>query len=91
MSSLLIASCQTITKQYQIPQVTLHSLDVDQEVFFPYEIKGEDKKSCKLRLEPKPKVPYRNPKMQGSVCLTAEQYQKLRSIWKNQCEDSKKY
>lgn len=89
--SVLTASCQMITKQYEMPGMTLNIADDDEQVFRPVEIIREDKKTCKFVVEDKKvKVPYVNRPVHGGACISPEDYQKWREFRRKQCEQLKK-
>ena len=89
--STMAWSCQMITKQYEMPGMTLNIADDDEQVFRPFEIIREDRKTCKFVVEDKKvKVPYVNRPINGGACLTPEDYQKWREFRRKQCEQLNK-
>lgn len=89
LSSFLLFSCAMIT-QNPIPPITVHTVDYKMQQYLPYEFKGEDPQTCQLRVKPKPRIPFTDPKMQDPICISPEDYLKVRHLLRNRCEARKK-
>jgi len=89
LSSWVLFSCAMITQQ-TIPPITVHTVDYKKQEYLPYDFKGEDPQTCQIRVKPKPRIPFTDPKMQDPICISPEDYLKIRHLLKNRCEARKK-
>ena len=88
LTSWFLFSCALVQHQ-GIPEITVHTVDYKTQEYLPYEFKGEDPKTCKIRVKPKPRIPFTDPKMEDPICISPEDYLKVRHLLKKRCEAKK--
>lgn len=82
-SFILFSSCG------KLPLVTLHQLDTIHGVANPFKITKYDDVKCELEIEPQPPININDGALMGGVCLTKEDYSKLKAKVKADCENNK--
>lgn len=82
-----LSSC----KGYTPPEVTLNQLNTRDGVANPFKIVKYDKKDCSLTLEAQEpfSIVGANSPLMGGVCLTKEDYAKLRDSVEAECKNEK--
>lgn len=73
----------------KLPLVTLHQLDTVHGVANPFKIKKYDQDKCELELEAEEPIQILGPQLHGGVCLTKEDYSKLKAKVKADCLNQK--
>ena len=78
-------------KGYTPPLVTLNQIDTIHNQVNPFKITKYDKVSCKLELEPQPSYPLMGAAspLMGGVCLTKEDYAKIKDSVEAECINNK--
>lgn len=72
-----------------LPKVTLHQIDTIHSQANPFKITNYNKEICQLELQPKPPFNLIGPELHGGVCLTKEDYARIKSYLKAKCENEK--
>lgn len=73
-----------------LPKVTLHQIDTVHNQANPFKITKYNHDKCELELEKQDPFPLLSPKLHGGVCLTKEDYAKIKARLKGDCENDKK-
>lgn len=84
-SFLLLSACG----KYTPPKVTLNQLDLKNQVVNPFKITKYNKETCSLEIEDQNPFPLSNMTLHGAICLTPEDYTKLKASVKTECENEK--
>jgi hypothetical protein len=71
------------------PKVTLNVLDTKNNIATPYKITEYDENSCEAVAEKQPKIHILSPVLNGGVCLSVEDYTKVKSYLQTECENKK--
>lgn len=88
--AVLLSGCSHITQYQTMPDVTFSRIDLDNDELRPYQVTGQDPKTCQFNLKPQPKVPLRNRANHGSVVLSDADWQKIRPLLNSYCAAKKK-
>lgn len=84
-SFLLFSGCS----KYEPPKITLNQLDLKNQVSNPFKIKKYNRDTCELEFEAQDPQPLSNMSLHGGVCLTADDYTRLKASVKAECINEK--
>ncbi len=73
-----------------LPKVTLHQIDTVHNQANPFKITKYNKETCQLELEAQEPFPLLGPQLHGGVCITKEDYARIKVYLKSECENDKK-
>lgn len=71
-----------------LPKVTLHQIDTVHNVANPFRITNYNKETCEIEFEKEAPFPLLGPQLHGGVCLTPEDFAKVKEYIKADCKRS---
>lgn len=67
------------------PKVTLYQINTEKNIAKPYKIIEYDTKKCDAVADVAPVIPVLSPILNGGVCLTMEDYNRVKSHLQSEC------
>lgn len=86
---ILLSSLLLFVACGKLPLVTLNQLDTVHGVANPFKITKYNKDSCELEIEDQEPFPIMSQQLHGAICVTKEDYAKLKTKIKTDCENKK--
>ena len=86
---ILLSSLLLFVACGKLPLVTLNQLDTVHGVANPFKITKYNEDSCQLEIEDQPPFPIMSNQLHGAICVTKEDYAKLKTKIKTDCENRK--
>ncbi len=89
LAAILLSSFMLFVACGKLPLVTLNQLDTVHGVANPFKITKYNEDSCQLEIEDQQPFPIMSKQLHGAICVTKEDYAKLKSKVKTDCENRK--